>query len=375
MHLNDKMLKHIIESINDGIFLLDENATIVYCNHYIERIFDCKKEELIGQNLFKFFVKNEDIANKYIEEHLKIFDSFDTEYPPFELEVGVKNEELIIFEFKATPIVYNNSNYGIYTIRNSSDKKLDEDSHKEYQEIFLKIVDTSRNAVIMIDNDAKVTYWNPSAERIFGYSSFEALNQKINELIITDLEQEEFERIFTKFKYTGKGFITDRTNEEPAIKKDGTEIVIETSVTTFKMGNSWSAILIIRDVTERKEADEILTNTIMKFENIFNAIDARIYIADEYYNITYLDKSLDRYEIKTDKKKKCYKYLWNLDSPCPWCKLKTVLNGQKIGFEMLNPENKKWYFVFNSPIEINKKKSMLSLVHDIQDIKKDFCII
>jgi PAS domain S-box-containing protein len=158
---------------------------------------------------------------------------------------------------------------------------------KESQERFQKISTTAQDAIVMVNNEGTISYWNPSAEKIFGYTEKEANGKSLYQLIIPDRFYEKYIKEFKKFKGTGQGAFIGKTLELSAIKKDGTEFPVELSLSSVKIKNSWNAIGIVKDITKRKQAEE----KILHDYHMQNAINSILNISLQ--SIT-LEEQLDR---------------------------------------------------------------------------------
>jgi PAS domain S-box-containing protein len=133
-------------------------------------------------------------------------------------------------------------------------------------QLFKGISDAAYDPIIMMDSDAKISYWNKEAETVFGYSKEEVLGKDLHKLLAPEKYQLLFREHFPTFQKTGTGAIMERIRELEAIKKDGTLFPIELSVSALKFRNKWNAIGIARDITRRKELEDFknnLTNTIV----------------------------------------------------------------------------------------------------------------
>ncbi len=123
----------------------------------------------------------------------------------------------------------------------------------------LRVVSAAaQDAVVMMDNRGSIAVWNEAGERIFGYREAEARGKTLHQLIIPAQHRAEFERNFIDFRKTGQGPVIGRTLELAGLRKDGTEIVTEVSVSGVSIDSKWHAICIFRDVTERKRAEQMV---------------------------------------------------------------------------------------------------------------------
>ena len=120
------------------------------------------------------------------------------------------------------------------------------------------ITDSAFDAIVMMDALGHVSYWNPAAERILGYTSSEVIGQDLHGLIVPARYRDGFNAGFLRFQQTGQGAALGKTHDLEAIHKDGQEIPVQISLSAIETNGAWHAVGILRDTTERKFADEAL---------------------------------------------------------------------------------------------------------------------
>ena len=130
--------------------------------------------------------------------------------------------------------------------------------HSLAEERLRVISAAAQDAVVMVDNKGRIAYWNKAGERIFGYRTEEARGKTLHQLIIPAQHRAEFERNFIDFRRTGQGPVIGSTVELAGLRKDGTEIVTEVSISGVSIDSKWHAICMFRDVTERKRAEQMI---------------------------------------------------------------------------------------------------------------------
>jgi PAS domain S-box-containing protein len=138
---------------------------------------------------------------------------------------------------------------------------------QESEERFEAISTFAQDAIIAIDSEGHINFWNKAAERIFGYSSEEALAKNVHLLLAPHDYQEKYHPAFLRFQDTGKGSAVGKTLELRAKKKDGTELSVELSLSAVILNNKWTAIAVIRDITERKIVEDALLKATKAAEN------------------------------------------------------------------------------------------------------------
>jgi len=130
------------------------------------------------------------------------------------------------------------------------------------------IASVAQDATIMLDTKGKILFWNPAAQRIFGYSSVEAIGMDMHRSLAPKRYQEVIKKGFSVFGKTGEGMAIDKTLELAAIHKDGHEFPIELSIAATRLNDEWHAVGIIRDISKRKSAEEALRISERRFQDI-----------------------------------------------------------------------------------------------------------
>ncbi|MGB9813897.1 MAG: PAS domain S-box protein [Thermovenabulum sp.] len=140
-----------------------------------------------------------------------------------------------------------------------TERKTLERELQEKNEILSTIMKSAGDAIIMIDDKGDVTFWNPAAERIFGYTKEEVMGKELHRFMIHDESlYQVYKEAFKKFQLSGKGSAVGKTIELKTKHKDGHEIDVELSLSAVRMKDTWHAVGIVRDITERKKIEEMI---------------------------------------------------------------------------------------------------------------------
>lgn len=128
---------------------------------------------------------------------------------------------------------------------------------------FRSVVESAIEAIITADESGRVIFVNKSFEKIFGYRQDEIIG-KTFEIIIPPQYRDKHAKIFNKFNEKSKDEYYNKTLELTALRKDGTEFPFEMSITSWEVNDQTFITAILRDISERKEAE--------KTQNILSAI-------------------------------------------------------------------------------------------------------
>jgi len=155
----------------------------------------------------------------------------------------------------------------------SKQKTTEKKRIKEAEERFQAIAEYAMDAIIMIDDEGKVIYWNPASERIFGYSNPEMTGKDVHDVLMPEEYREQFRKGFEAFCKTGEGPAVGKIVELTAKHKSGAKIPIEITVSPVQRRGRYWALGIIRDITERKKAEEKIHHQQQVLSTLYRAAE------------------------------------------------------------------------------------------------------
>lgn len=129
---------------------------------------------------------------------------------------------------------------------------------RDNTDLLAALVRSSNDAIYSKDPQARITSWNPAAERLYGYAADEVLGQPISILVPDDRKGEEIDILNQILE--GKVI---QHYETVRVRKDGSTVEVSVSVSPVHddKGDVVEAAVIARDISERRRAEQELAAT------------------------------------------------------------------------------------------------------------------
>lgn len=257
----EKVFSSLVNNSLSGILLEDENRKIVFTNQLFCDLFqipvppeyligaDCSESAEQSKHLFKQSEKfvidiNEILKTRaFISDNLILVD-----------ERVLRREYIPIFIDE----VYKGH---LWSYTDITEKKKAQEALQESELKNRLIMNAALDAIITIDYKGLITFWNPQAEKIFGWKEKEVLGKQLTDYIIPHYHKSGHEKGMERYRQTGKGPALNKIMELPAVNKDGKEFPIELSIIPVKQGDTEFFCSFIRDISERKRSEKALKSS------------------------------------------------------------------------------------------------------------------
>ncbi|MCS4195852.1 PAS domain S-box protein [Salinibacter ruber] len=148
-----------------------------------------------------------------------------------------------------------------------TERKEAERRRRTYEEL----KDSAEDAIVIADADGDIIDWNPGAEAMFGYEK-EAIVGRPIETIMPDRHRAPHRRGMERVRETGRGRFLGETVELEGLHQDGHEVPVELALSSWEADRERFFGAIIRDITERKNAEQALREERDRFETLFESL-------------------------------------------------------------------------------------------------------
>ena len=255
--------ERIVDSLGEAILIIDpENFEVLNANKAAYEQLNITRKDMIGKTCYET-THNISLPCQ-APEHVCPIQEMQKTGKPITVEHTHYNcqHDAVFVEVSAYPIKNaEGKNVVIHVARDITPRKLMEINLQASEEKFRAISNSVQDAIVLVDSKAIIEYWNPAAEKTFGYSLDEALGQFVHELVIPTSMSKQGRRIvergFEQFVKTGTGEFMHGIVELIGRKKDGSEFPVELSLSPIKLGNSQHVVGVVKDITERKQIEQI----------------------------------------------------------------------------------------------------------------------
>ena len=243
--------KELFESTDDAILILDENYTVVYMNHSGESITGYSQSALYGNSIKEYISKID--AN--------IFD-FKPELLPsnFDLNLTTTSNEIVRLGVIKSSLL-KEEGYTVLIFRDITTARLMEERLQTTSDFLMKLVDNSVVAIVACEMNEKIMLFNPSAQKLFGYSHDEAVGTRV----ISELfpSQEAWNGVLDRIADQQYGGETRLDPTKYAVlSANGEEISVNISAYTIPLvGETKKAVvLFVTDLREQLKMEEKLSD-------------------------------------------------------------------------------------------------------------------
>jgi len=291
----------IMNSALNAIITVDFKGEITFWNDQAEIVFGWKEEEVLGKIFTEFMIpeRNKELWNNSIYQYLS---EGDNEFLNKQVELfGVKKSgDEFLAEITITPVTQNGETFFCAFLQDISKRKEAENQLFQSENRSKLIMNASLNAIVTIDINGIITFWNQQAEFIFGWKTEEVVGKDLSDIIIPHQHIEAHRRGMKHYIKTGDGPVLNKPLNLTALNRKGVEFPIEMSIIPINESDQVFFCAFIQDVSEKMEAENIRKIQEEKYQNVIAHMNLGLLEVDNNEVIQYANQSfasISGYEI------------------------------------------------------------------------------
>lgn len=254
--LEGQTLEWLLASATEAMLIVDRNGRIVLANPPAEKLFNYADSELIGQSLEALIPER--FRSPHIEQRTEFFANPRARQMGAGLPLSGLRRDGTEFplEVSLSPLRTNRGlSLVMATLRDVTERKRAEQALLDSEARMRAIVDTAVDAIITIDERGIMERVNPRAEALFGYTSAEMIGQNVS-MLMPPPYRELHDGYLDRYRATGEKRIIGIGREVVGLRKDRTTFPMDLAVSEMRLGSRRMFTGIVRDITERKHAEE-----------------------------------------------------------------------------------------------------------------------
>ncbi|MHA2288744.1 MAG: PAS domain-containing protein, partial [Promethearchaeota archaeon] len=287
MKLRDSEYQYrtIIESMGEPLHVIDTNLKIILTNNTLKNwVANFKiQHDIIGKEITEAFPF---LPVSVIEEYRKVFETGETLITE---EFTELNDKAIYTEIRKIPILSRGKVLQVVTIvKDVTDRKIAEKNLKESEKAFRNIIENTKDAIVIIDFDGKLLYVAPQLSKML---KGREINK--NSGFFHYIHKDDLKKLISYYKDTLK----EKTFDEKPVEfrilpKYGEYMWFSSSSKNYydDDGNTLGFISTLKDITDKKRAEQELEKSEEKYRLITENSNDLIRVLNEKFKIEFLNE-------------------------------------------------------------------------------------
>jgi len=250
LQFSEQRFRKLIEQNADCIIIVDGQGIVRFANKAAGYIFGCEAEKLLGTP-FGFPVSAGETT---------------------ELAIFPNGQNGSVVEMRVAEIEWAGNSAYLATLRDMTERKQAEEALRQAEEKYRNIFAESRDAIFITARDGEIIDVNQAGLDFYGYTREEMIGMNVKETYLRPADRIKFQQEIER-----EGYVRDY--EVKLLKKDGT-VMDSVNTSTLMRADDGSVVgyqTIVRDITERKQAEEALRASELKFRALFENLNEGAY--------------------------------------------------------------------------------------------------
>ncbi len=238
LHIVDDQLQAVLDAVPAYISWVSKDGTYLGVNQHLANLLGLRISEIVGQRVG---FRGDDV----FEQITKTFFATTERQISAEYRINLDDKSLVTLLFGHK---YFDSSAAVFVGVDISQRKLMEEQLREQA----KLLEVTQDAIIVVDENDVILFWNSGAERLYGWKREDALGNRKADLLYDNKEFKHHFEAQAKVFETGEweGELRQRTRE-------GKKVVVQSRRTLLdSIGNQPRKVLIVNtDITEKKQLE------------------------------------------------------------------------------------------------------------------------
>jgi PAS domain S-box-containing protein len=256
---SEALLQAFFKHSPNLIFMKDPQGRYLYVNQEVERVLRITEEQIKGKRDDEVFPQEQGAAYQAAAYQANDRQVIQAGTPMEFEEIFVKEDgphTTIVHKF---PLF--NAEGAIYAIggvaTDITERKREESARRYSEERHRLVVETANDAIVSMDEDGAIVFANPATAKVFGYDPTELVGKSLT-MLMPEYMRQLHNNGFRRYLATGERHINWQGTELTALHKDGQEFPVEVSFGELTRDGHKVFTGFIRDISERKKAEEAL---------------------------------------------------------------------------------------------------------------------
>ncbi len=160
-------------------------------------------------------------------------------------------------------------------------------------ELFSSIADSATDAIIALNEQGTIYFMNRAAEHLFGYTSVEVEGRLLHDFLIPERFREYSLKSFELMHEIHGKSVMGTTREFTALTKQGKELPVEVSISSYDMEGKTHYVTICRDISERKKVEQALRESEERYRQLVENLNDVVFNLDSLGRISYISPAIE----------------------------------------------------------------------------------
>jgi len=292
---SEEKYRFLVDNSKEIALIISKSGKILFANRIVLTSFGYPEEEIIGKSITKFITK--DFIKKVLPALAQEF--LGHPQPEMEVQIKAKSGEIRYLEIDkgSTPVHEKGKLIGVLIgARDITERKRAEETLHDSQEQYRGIFDSATESFLIFDFNGNIVEANPQACKMYGYPHEELIKFSGKDIVSPD-----YYHLFEQFKRDVQ--TTGEFHAESVdVHKDGTTFNVEVKGGIFDYKGKPHLLAVIRDITDRKLAEEALRESEEKYQSLVESTEDSIYLLDRNCKYLFMNKkNLSRLGLEAEK--------------------------------------------------------------------------